>query len=82
MSCRTCQSEVPTASLEAIRRRRDFCRECDQATRNPAPQFQSGKGLTTLSVCRVCDCPILGLTAAAEKACPATPSKWPAEVSK
>jgi hypothetical protein len=63
--------EVPaTVLLE----RRDHCRECRAATKDPHPRYAVNKGLTALSVCRDCDCNIAAKTRLASEACPR--GKW------
>ncbi|HOD83608.1 MAG TPA: hypothetical protein PKG77_19495 [Phycisphaerae bacterium] len=50
--------------------RRDICRQCDQATRNPNARFAAHAGLTTLSRCRACGCFIAAKTKLAGEHCP------------
>jgi hypothetical protein len=61
---------------EVIRQRRDACRGCDRATRNPARLDRPAKGLTSLSQCRECGCLIAAKTAVASEQCPL--GKWQA----
>lgn len=50
--------------------RRDFCRQCDQATRNPDARFSANQGLTTFSRCRKCGCFIGAKTRLTGEKCP------------
>jgi hypothetical protein len=62
------------APAEVVRGRRDACRGCDQATRNPALADRPSRGLTSLSQCRECGCLIVAKTAIAGERCPL--GKW------
>ena len=55
--------------------RRDRCRECDQATRNPADRYRPTGGLTTLSRCLVCGCFVVPKTRRLASRCDL--DRWP-----
>jgi hypothetical protein len=59
------------ATVEA---RRNACRDCEHATRNPKRLDRPTKGLTTLSKCGLCKCYIAAKTANADEKCPL--GKW------
>ena len=44
---------------ENIKKKRDICRECSEATKTHAFLNHSCKGLTSLSFCKLCKCNIL-----------------------
>jgi hypothetical protein len=67
---------IGTVSLEVMQKRRDVCRECPEATRNPDPKFAVNKGLTKRSRCRMCKCFIAAKTKVASERCPL--NKWEA----
>jgi hypothetical protein len=54
--------------------RRDICRECDRATRNPTRVHLPTKGLTSFSRCTACDCVIAAKSRLASERCPL--GKW------
>lgn len=56
--------------------RRDACRACPHATRNPSPAYRPHTGLTSLSRCRLCECIISAKTRIASESCPDVPSRW------
>ena len=58
-----------------IAERRDACRMCDRATRNPSPRYVAAMGLTTLSRCQECGCFIAAKSMIAGETCPL--GKWP-----
>lgn len=62
------------APLTVVKAHRDICRECPEATRNPAPKYAVNKGLTSLSRCRKCDCFISAKTLLISEVCPL--KKW------
>lgn len=61
---------VGLAGEAVVAARRDVCRRCDQATRNPNPRFAANAGLTTFSRCRTCGCFIAAKTKLAGEHCP------------
>jgi hypothetical protein len=61
---------VDAIPLEVMQARRDECRDCEHATRNPSPRYAVNKGLTSLSRCRKCDCLIAAKTKLAGERCP------------
>jgi hypothetical protein len=69
---------VDDAPPDVVRRRRDECRGCDFATRNPAPKFKKNNGLTSLSQCSVCKCFIAAKTKVASESCPLPVPRWEA----
>ena len=54
--------------------RRNVCRTCPSATRNPAFVDRTSRGLTTRSRCASCGCLIAGKTMLASERCPE--GKW------
>lgn len=58
-----------------IAERRDACRMCDRATRNPSPRYVASMGLSSLSRCLECKCFIAAKTKLAGERCPL--GKWP-----
>lgn len=59
-----------------VSERRDTCRECDRASRNPNLMAHPCKGLSIRSRCLECDCFIFAKTRLASEKCPL--GKWPA----
>ena len=66
---------IGRAEPEIIAQRRDACRTCDRATRNPSPRYVAAMGLTTLSRCQECGCFIAAKSMIAGETCPL--GKWP-----
>jgi len=64
------------APPEVVQQRRDLCRECPHASRNPERAHLPSKGLTTLSTCALCGCFIAAKTKIASESCPADPPRW------
>lgn len=58
----------------AVAERRDACRGCDRASRNPSPRHVAARGLTTLSRCAECGCFIAAKTLLQSETCPL--NKW------
>jgi hypothetical protein len=46
---------VKTVSLEVLKDRRQACRDCEYATKNPHPKFVQFGGITNLSKCKAAD---------------------------
>jgi hypothetical protein len=67
---------IDQVSDAELQRRRDICRDCPEATRNPERMHLPTKGLTTLSKCNLCGCFIAAKTKLASERCPANPPKW------
>jgi hypothetical protein len=65
---------IDAAPAHLIATRRDECRNCPQATRNPHRLNRPSKGLTSLSRCRLCNCFIAAKTKINSEHCPA--HKW------
>jgi hypothetical protein len=61
---------------EVLQDRRDKCRECPHASRDPKRLDRPTKGLTVLSKCDLCGCFIAAKTKLASEACP--DGRWPA----
>jgi hypothetical protein len=61
---------LDTVPAEVMLARRDQCRDCEFATRNPKRVNRSTKGLTSLSRCTKCDCFIAAKTQVGSEACP------------
>ncbi len=57
-------------SLTVLQSRRDVCRQCDHASRNPAARFAVNAGLTSLSRCGKSGKRIADLTAESSGRCP------------
>lgn len=68
--------QIDRAEPEVIQSRRDICRECEHATRNPKFITKESKGLTNFSQCRKCSCFIAPKTTLREQSCPL--GKWSA----
>ncbi len=64
---------IANASPDVIARRRDVCRACPHAMRNPDPKFAANCGLTTLSRCEQCGCFIAAKTRVASERGPDDP---------
>jgi hypothetical protein len=62
------------ASDEAVKARRDLCRECPEATRNLKYADHPSRGLSWLSRCGKCNCVIAAKTLLASESCPL--GKW------
>ena len=82
MGC--CDKPIPGPVLprEAIIARRNACRECEHASRNPAPRFQPTRGLTTRSICALTGKSLFAVTQCPPCQCPKTPSGWPSSAPK
>ena len=86
MGCRNCLKGavglakaalgIDAAPPAAVAERRDACRGCDRASRNPSPRHVAARGLTTLSRCAECGCFIAAKTQLAGETCPL--GKWTA----
>jgi hypothetical protein len=61
---------IDAVPLEVMQARREECRDCEHATRNPLRLNRTTKGLTSLSRCRKCDCFIAAKTKLGGEACP------------
>jgi hypothetical protein len=61
---------IDRASDEIVAQRRNQCRECPHATKNPKRVHLPTKGLTKLSRCQLCDCFIHAKTLLASETCP------------
>ncbi len=57
-------------SLTVLQSRRDVCRQCDHASRNPDPRYAVNAGLTSLSVCGRAGKRVADLTAEPSGRCP------------
>lgn len=57
-----------------IDERRNHCRNCEHATKNPKFLDKPSKGLTSVSQCRKCSCLIALKTMSAQEKCPL--GKW------
>lgn len=62
------------AAPEVAQQRRDICRQCEHATRNPDPKYAKFNGLTTFSRCKLCDCVLSLKVKVASEHCPI--NKW------
>lgn len=67
---------VDRVSDVELLRRRDACRQCPHATRNPERLNRTTRGLTTLSKCKLCGCLIGAKTRLASERCPDKPARW------
>ena len=61
---------LDAADEPTIQARRDQCRRCEHATRNPNPKYAANTGLTTFSRCTKCSCYIAPKTKIASEMCP------------
>jgi hypothetical protein len=61
---------IDAVPLTVLMQRRDVCRGCEYATRNPAPRYAVNKGLTSLSRCTRCHCFIAAKTQIGSEFCP------------
>lgn len=66
---------IDRASEATILLRRDYCRNCDKATRSKDPKFSRFNGLTSLSRCTGCGCNIMAKTVIKHEVCPL--GRWP-----
>lgn len=66
---------IDRADPATIESRRDICRGCEFATRNP--KFADSKGLTSFSRCLKCSCLIAAKTNLVNESCPL--AKWDAQ---
>lgn len=57
-------------SLGILRSRRDLCRVCKHATKNPHPKFARFGGLTNVSKCKKAKRTISDITSDPDFACP------------
>lgn len=75
-------AHIDEAPSEIVKFRRNICRHCEHAKKNPlfndriAKDGSISKGLTSLSQCAVCSCLIKTKTALASQECPL--KKWTA----
>lgn len=65
---------IDRADAAIIKGRRNACRTCPEASRNPHPKYAANAGLTSFSVCGKCDCFISAKTLIGSAACPL--GKW------
>jgi hypothetical protein len=65
---------VDQADAATIAARRDFCRDCPHASKNPKYADRPSKGLTRASRCDLCKCNIAAKTRIASQKCPL--GKW------
>lgn len=65
---------IDRADDATIQARRDVCRGCEHASRNPDQKYAENGGLTTRSRCGKCGCFIAPKTVIAGEACPL--EKW------
>lgn len=61
---------IDQANPQQIKDRRDKCRDCDHAIKNPDPKFAKNNGLTSLSICSKCSCNIAAKTKISSEVCP------------
>ncbi len=65
---------IGLAEQSIIDERRNVCRDCEHATRNPNKVHLPTKGLTTWSRCQICTCLIAHKTRLQNESCPK--GKW------
>lgn len=65
---------IDRADAAIIKARRNACRTCPEASRNPHPRYATNAGLTSLSKCGKCGCFISAKTLLESESCPL--EKW------
>lgn len=71
-----CRVVVAVADRTGILRRRGQCQGCGHASKNADPKFSAFGGLTSKSVCGLCQCNIAVMTKGEKAQCPDNPARW------